>query len=104
MKHTERESNFELLRILCMLMIILSHYCVHNAFINTAAASTLGVYLLHDNPTIRKVLWSQLLHTTSYAESPFLVFHALLAVIGIFLVCVAIDKVRILLVEKAIFF
>lgn len=76
----------------------------HSASINTAAASTLGAYLIHDNPSVRKILWSQLLHTTSYAESPFLVFHALLAVIGIFLVCVAVDKVRILIVEKAVFF
>lgn len=74
----------------------------YNQLINTLSSSTLGVYLLHDNPYVRQILWSRLLHTTSYAESPFLVFHALLTVVGIFLCCVAIDKVRILIVEKPI--
>ncbi|MCQ4701353.1 acyltransferase [[Ruminococcus] gnavus] len=75
-----------------------------NKVINTIAASTFGVLLIHANSdAMRKFLWQDVLHNASYYNSPFLIVHAILSVILIYVVCVCIDQVRIHLLEKPLF-
>lgn len=75
-----------------------------NKVINTIAASTFGVLLIHANSdAMRKFLWQDVLHNTSYYNSPFLIVHAILSVILVYVVCVCIDQVRIHLLEKPLF-
>ena len=75
-----------------------------NKVINTIAASTFGVLLIHGNSdAMRKFLWQDVLHNTSYYNSPFLVVHAILSVFLVYVVCVCIDQVRIHLLEKPLF-
>lgn len=72
-------------------------------WINQIASSVLGVYLIHDNPILRPLLWQHLLHNYSYGNSSFLILYAMLAVCGVFVVCTVVDQLRILLLEKPIF-
>lgn len=75
-----------------------------NKVINTIAASTFGVLLIHANSdAMGKFLWQDVLHNASYYNSPFLIVHAILSVILIYVVCVCIDQVRIHLLEKPLF-
>ncbi len=75
-----------------------------NKVINTIAASTFGVLLIHANSdAMRKFLWQDVLHNASYYNSPFLILHAILSVILVYVVCVCIDQVRIHLLEKPLF-
>lgn len=75
-----------------------------NYWINTIAASTLGVLLIHANSdTMRQWLWHDILKNVSYFDSPFLVLHAVGSVVGIYLVCTLIDQIRIRLIEKPLF-
>lgn len=75
-----------------------------NKVINTIAASTFGVLLIHANSdAMRKLLWQDVLHNASYYNSPFLIVHAILSVILVYVVCVCIDQVRIHLLEKPLF-
>lgn len=75
-----------------------------NKVINTIAASTFGVLLIHANSdAMRKFLWQDVLHNASYYNSPFLIVHAILSVILVYVVCVCIDQVRIHLLEKPLF-
>ena len=72
----------------------------YSRIINQAAASVLGIYLIHDNPYVRSVLWQKLLHNASYGNSPFLIVHLLVSIVLVFLVCMAIEKIRICLFER----
>ena len=71
--------------------------------INTFAASTFGVLLIHANSdTMRKWLWQTLLNVNGAfsLSTPLLVLHATLSVLGVFIVCVIIDQIRIRTVER----
>lgn len=67
--------------------------------INLIGASTFGVFLIHANSTMRRWLWCTLLHNVEIYNSPWLVIHSVGSVLGIFFVCVIIDRLRIRFVE-----
>lgn len=52
-----------------------------------------GVYLIHDHPAVRPLLW-ELLNPAGYAQSPWMVPYALVCTIGIFLVCSLAEWLR----------
>ena len=66
----------------------------HNKYINLISGCTFGVYLIHDNPAVRDVLWKNLLNMPRYSESSFLIFIMLFCVALVFLVCVIIEFIR----------
>lgn len=77
----------------------------HSRFINTAAAGTFGVLLIHaSSDTMRQWLWQdvckvpQMLHADMFA----LVLHALIAPVAIFAICSFIDYFRRQYFEKPI--
>lgn len=76
----------------------------HSPFINTVSASTFGVLLIHaSSDTMRQWLWKDTLNNVGNYNSPFMPFHALGSVIGIFIICAAIDQLRIHFIEKPFF-
>ena len=73
-------------------------------FINTIAMSTFGVLLIHANSdSMRQWLWQDVLRNTEFFNSPLLIIHALLSVLGIYIVCTIIDQMRIRFLEKPLF-
>lgn len=76
----------------------------HNSIVNTLAASTYGVLLIHSNSdTMRAWLWSEVFKNCEMYHSKWLIIHAITSVIAIFLVCSLIDHIRIILLEKPFF-
>ena len=72
--------------------------------INTVAASTFGVILIHANSDImRRWLWGDMLDAVGHYNAPFLPFYHLGSVAAIFIVCTIIDQLRIRLIEKPFF-
>lgn len=64
-------------------------------WINTVAASTFGVLMIHANSdTMRQWLWKDVLNNVGVYESDFIIVHAVGAVIGVFAVCTALDIAR----------
>lgn len=76
---------------------------IHGKFtskiIGFTAPLTFAVYLLHDNPTLRPVLWSWI-DLPAGAESPLLIVRVLLTAVCIFTICCLIEFVRKWLFEK----
>lgn len=71
-----------------------------NKAINTIAASTFGVLLIHTNSdTMRKFLWEDLFHNAVFYNSPLLVFHAIGVTTVTYIICVIIDQLRIRFIE-----
>ncbi len=76
----------------------------HSKFINAVGGTTFGVLLIHaSSNAMRKWLWQDVLDNVSYYDSKFMVLHAVGSVIGIFIICSAIDYLRIKFIEKPFF-
>jgi hypothetical protein len=74
-------------------------------FVQKIASTSLAVFIIHDNGALREFIWNNIFHNSDYLNSPFLIVHALLTAIIIFVVCSVIDLIRqntIARVEKKI--
>lgn len=72
--------------------------------INIAAASAFGVLLIHaSSDVMRKWLWQDVLKNVTFFESKYLILHAFLSVLGIYIICACIDFMRIKFIEKPLF-
>ncbi len=76
----------------------------YSRFINTVAASTFGVLLIHANgDAMLQWLWKDTLNNVGAYGKPWMPLHAIGSVLVIFAVCTAIDCLRIRFVEKPAF-
>lgn len=73
--------------------------------INLFAQTTFGILMIHDNGTLRPLLWKNLLHVDmSYSLTPpILAVRSVLIVFVVFLACSLIDMVRLFFIESPIF-
>lgn len=68
----------------------------YSKFINTIAASTFGVLMIHANSnTMRQWLWCDVCNNVGVYETGNIVVHAIVCVGIIYTVCTIIDRVRI---------
>lgn len=74
----------------------------YNKYINTIAATTFAIYLIHDNSLINDWLWNKIICGSNFYHSDFLVVHMVASCIAIFIVCSMLDLLRINYIEKAI--
>ena len=73
-------------------------------FINGVASTMFGVLLIHANSdTMRKWLWGDVIKAAQSVLGENAILHAIISVVVIFVVCIIIDYLRILLIEKPIF-
>lgn len=77
----------------------------HSNGINTVASATFGVLLFHANAFMRQFLWRGVLNVSvAFSQHlPFLVFHAVLSLLLVFVAGSAFDMVRIRLLEQPLF-
>lgn len=72
----------------------------YNRLINTVAATTLGIYLIHDCPGLRYYIWRTILHVDECVGKPYEYGYYLLSVAAVFIVCSAIEWGRGMLFNK----
>lgn len=90
-----------LVTAVCSFMYFKDLKMKHSPIVNAVGASTFGVLLIHaHSDTMRQWLWRDTLDNVGVFSSDFLEMHALVSVIGIFIVCIIIDYVRIHTLEK----
>ena len=76
----------------------------YNRCINTIAASSFGVLLIHANSDIMRTwLWQDVCQNTSFYGNKLLILHAVGTVLVIYIVCTCIDILRIKYLEKPFF-
>ncbi len=76
----------------------------YSQLVNTAAASTFGVLLIHANSDVmRRWLWQDFLDNAGFYNSPFMPLHAICGTTGVFVVCILIDRARIICFERPFF-
>jgi len=76
----------------------------YSKLINTIAASTFGVLLIHANSNaMRQWLWKDTLNNVGAYNKIWMPLHAIGSVLVIFAVCAGIDYLRIRFIEKPVF-
>jgi len=70
-------------------------------WINLIESSTFGVLLIHANSdAMRQWLWKDMLQNVTFYNSSYLILHAIISVLVVFVVCTIIDQIRIKLIEN----
>lgn len=92
---------FVLIASIALFLIFLKRKQFSNKYINYVAASTFGVYLIHDNVILRHYMWHTILNTSSYYNSSTLFLFVIVVSILIFVACTGIDFIRRWTVERA---
>jgi len=76
----------------------------YNKIINTIASATFGVLLIHANSdAMRSWLWGDVLQNTTYIQFNTAYLHLIISILLVYCICVAIDLLRIYLIEKPVF-
>ena len=76
---------------------------IKNNLINKVAKYTMGVYLIHDNTNIREEIIIKRLNMLSIYQSKYFLISTLSISLIIFVVCIIIDCLVSLIIEKTIF-
>ena len=97
---------FEMKNLTCLISAI-AIFCFfknlkikHNPSINTIAAATFGVYLIHDNPIVRNWLWTDFLHCPEYATQDGFLIFAILTLVALYILFTFIEILRSKLFSK----
>lgn len=72
----------------------------YNKSINTLSRSVLGVFLIHFNPLLRKVLWHNISPNADYINTNAIFLHCIIKISIIFVSCFIIDQIRIMTIDK----
>ena len=68
--------------------------------INKLATFTFSVYLIDVNSFFSKFLYQTLFHSNDYWNSPLMIVNLIISVIGIYIICVVMDWLRMLIFGK----
>lgn len=71
-----------------------------NKLINEIASCTFGIYLIHDNPFVRKVLWKEIFNIPELYKLSLFPIYAIGIVLIIFLCCCIIEYIRLKTIAK----
>ena len=101
--YLERTSPFAIIFSTCLFNIFAWGKPFTNKVINTIASSTFGIYLIHENTYLRKILWIDLINVPNYVNSNYFIFHLIGSVLVVFTICSIIALVRNLIFEELVF-
>lgn len=87
------------------LFLFFKNINIHNSrIINTAAASTFGILLIHSNGNaMRRFLWCDVFNNVSFYNSKYIALHSVFTVLLVYVVCMVIDLARMRIIERPFF-
>lgn len=93
-----------LITAICAFMYFRNINIGYHKWINMIAASAFGVLIIHANSdAMRQWLWKDTLNNVVYMNTNMVYIHAVVSVIGIYIICTIIDMLRFNLLEKPFF-
>lgn len=74
----------------------------NSKIINTLASYTFAVYIIHENIFLVRILYRNIFKSDLYWNSSYMLLNLIISVIGIYIICIAIEFVRRLVFKKLI--
>ena len=90
---------FILLTSIFIILFFINLDIKYNIYINMIASTTLGIYLIHDHPSMRFLLWNKCFKLFEITQSKYLILNSIKAIFIVFFVCMIIDLIRKFIVE-----
>ena len=87
----------------CALFLLLAFLAMkpfENRILNTISSAAFGVYLIHEYPAVRTLLWGKLFCGAAFDSSPFLLLFWAGATVLVYVGCTAIELFRKQCLEK----
>ena len=93
-------NDFFILLVSIFLILFFSNLDIkYNKYINIVSSTTLGIYLIHDNPSVRAFLWTNYFKLFEITKSKYLILSSVKVIFTVFFVCMIIDFIRKYIVE-----
>lgn len=73
---------------------------ISNNFINNISSCVFGIYLIHDNNFMRKILWIDLFKNADFVNSNLFILHFIISVLVVFGLSLLIEFIRKSTIEK----
>ena len=71
--------------------------------INFISQSMFGVYLIHDNPFVRDLLWHKIINNTYYnSNGATYLIYGIIVSLSIFFICILIDSIKRYVVDRSV--
>lgn len=85
----------EMNRLPAIIIAMLLFFGFKNSkIVNQIAALTFGVYLFHDNPNIREIIWVRILGDCNNIDNAYYIFHILTSIILVFTIGLILELIR----------
>ena len=94
-----RSSTFVILVAVELFSIFVNFKEKNFNFVNIVGGSTFGVYLIHEYPLVRTIIWRQWFNNSEIVDKWYLIFYYAFSVIVVFVVCSVIEIFRQKLIE-----
>ena len=98
-----RHSLFMILMVFGLMMLLSMAKPIYSKPVNFIAGFTLGIYLIHDNDSLRNYYWKVLFRTQDYCSSANMLWHLVMSVAIVFALCLIIDIFRKYALETPLF-
>ena len=76
------------------LFLLFKELEIKKQIINKIASHTFGIYLFHESPLTRIILWKNILEVPKQFSNTYFIFYALISIHIIFIVGMLIDIIR----------
>lgn len=73
---------------------------ISSRYINYVSTTTFGIYLIHGDPYISRLIWKNVYQNYQYQNNNLLIPYSILSVITIFILCSLIESLRISTIER----
>ena len=98
--NNEMNGPFALVISVCLLLAFRKLNLGIHRFINLLAATTFGIYLIHDHPLVRQWVYSDFFNCFEYTFSNDMALYVLFMACSIFLFCSIVEMIRMLIIDS----
>jgi hypothetical protein len=62
-----------------------------------------GVYLIHDNPFVRELLWNKIINNSYYnSNGATYLIYGIIVSLSIFFICILIDSIKRYVIDRSV--
>ena len=84
----------------CLFAKVIDVKPFYNKYINKISSCMFGVYLIHENIIMRKIIWMELVNNSVYVNDNYLFLRLLFSSLVVFVICVLVELMRKILFER----
>lgn len=98
-RYISMDDFFVLLASIFLILFFSNLDVSYNKYINIVSSTTFGIYLIHDNGSVKSFLWNNYFRLFEITKSKDLILNSIGIIFLIFFICMIIDLIRKFIIE-----